>query len=239
MRLHAVLRSLVLVSSLSVACAAGSEATEDGGVDAGATPVVVTRADAARGVDAPSFIALPDGSAQTTSDSWATGSPPADSAVAEGGSATTGSGGGSSSQSAATSASSSSASSSSASTTASSSASTSSMSTSSSSSSSNPTDTQCDGESSEASCLTCCTNAYSSGSNTYNTRIFSLDTNDCACAGPCATACGNDDYCITDDDISSDACLACVRTAVAAGGGCAFACTGSCASFATCFDGCP
>lgn len=89
------------------------------------------------------------------------------------------------------------------------------------------------------SCGACCGSAYSSGSTTYNNAITSLKTSDCICNNGCLNECGNDDFCITGQDISTQACFDCIRTAVDPGATCAINCTGNCASYQTCFDGCP
>jgi hypothetical protein len=91
--------------------------------------------------------------------------------------------------------------------------------------------------------LTCCENAYGSGYNGWNNDVFSINVTNCVCAGPCASQCGIDDYCVTGADISSQSCLSCVKSATASGGACnsAFApsCNSSCKQFAGCYAGCP
>jgi hypothetical protein len=89
-------------------------------------------------------------------------------------------------------------------------------------------------------CADCCGNAYSSGSTTYGQRLDSNTTINCAC-NACASTCSSDNYCIGDasQGFTTQACLDCVRSSIEQGAACAISCTGSCASFQTCFDGCP
>ncbi len=97
----------------------------------------------------------------------------------------------------------------------------------------------CDAESVN-NCADCCANAYSSGSTTFSHGFDSATTVNCAC-NACNSQCSTDNYCVGDPSqgFSSQACLDCVRSSVAAGATCAFTCTGSCASFQTCYEGCP